>query len=59
VRVLFPETAPPAGVPVVVLGKAGRVPPVLPGAPDPVRAAALAGIPPNFERSGSGGSTVG
>jgi competence protein ComEC len=44
VRVRFPDRAPPAGSAVVALGRAGRVQPVLPGAPDPVRAARLAGV---------------
>ena len=44
VRVRFPGPPPPAGTPVVVQGVASEVPPALPGAPDPVRAARLSGI---------------
>ncbi|MBX2796956.1 MAG: DNA internalization-related competence protein ComEC/Rec2 [Myxococcales bacterium] len=44
VRVVFDSAPPPAGTPVVVFGQARPVRPVLPGAPDPVRAASLVRI---------------
>ncbi|MEO0602450.1 MAG: ComEC/Rec2 family competence protein [Myxococcota bacterium] len=44
VRVRFRERAPSAGTAVAVFGHAGPVRSVLPGAPDPVRAARLSGI---------------
>jgi len=45
VRARFPDRAPPPGTRVVVRGEAQAGPgPVLPGAPDPVRSAARAGV---------------
>lgn len=44
IRVVFPGRPPGPGAPVALLGDAGPVPFALPGAPDPVRAAALARI---------------
>lgn len=44
VRVRFPQDAPPPGVPVVLFGRAGPVRGALPGAPDPIRAARMAGV---------------
>jgi competence protein ComEC len=44
VRVRFPGLAPPPGAVVVVVGEASPVAPALPGAPDPIRAAALSGV---------------
>jgi len=44
VRVRFGGRAPSVGTAVAVLGHAGPVRPVLPGAPDPVRAASLTGV---------------
>jgi competence protein ComEC len=44
VRVSFPADPPPPGTPVLLLGRAGPIRGALPGAPDPVRAARLAGV---------------
>ncbi|MEQ1503191.1 MAG: ComEC/Rec2 family competence protein, partial [Myxococcota bacterium] len=44
IRVTFPEVAPPAGDRVAVFGRVVPIRRALPGAPDPRRAAALAGV---------------